>query len=147
MEQTSDLRDSNIIDDMVACALKSEGGYVWACKNYDGDAQSDLAQGFGSFGLMTSVLVCPDGTAIEAEAAHATVTRHYSIHQKGGENITNTIASIFAWTCGLVHREKLDGTLKLLDFSEINDNIVNLRLTKIDAHENEKGEEIVVVIQ
>ncbi|KAM3348560.1 hypothetical protein ACQJBY_022065 [Aegilops geniculata] len=90
---------------MVAYALKSEGGYVWACKNYDGDVQSDLvAQGFGSLGLMTSVLVCPDGRTVEAEAAHGTVTRHYRVHQKGGETSTNSIASIFAWSTGLAHR-------------------------------------------
>ncbi|KAJ6867635.1 isocitrate dehydrogenase [Populus alba x Populus x berolinensis] len=97
--------EHRLIDDMVAYALKSEGGYVWACKNYDGDVQSDfLAQGFGSLGLMTSVLVCPDGKTIEAEAAHGTVTRHYRVHQKGGETSTNSIASIFAWSRGLAHR-------------------------------------------
>ncbi|PPR83405.1 hypothetical protein GOBAR_AA37304 [Gossypium barbadense] len=96
-----------------------EGGYVWACKNYDGDVQSDfLAQGFGSLGLMTSVLVCPDGKTIEAEAAHGTVTRHFRVHQKGGETSTNSIASIFAWTRGLAHRAKLDDNPKLLDFIE-----------------------------
>ncbi|KAL0359908.1 UNVERIFIED_CONTAM: Isocitrate dehydrogenase [NADP] [Sesamum angustifolium] len=111
--------EHRLIDDMVAYALKSEGGYVWACKNYDGDVQSDfLAQGFGSLGLMTSVLVCPDGKTIEAEAAHGTVTRHYRVHQKGGETSTNSIASIFAWTRGLAHRAKLDGNAKLLDFTE-----------------------------
>jgi isocitrate dehydrogenase len=99
--------EHRLIDDMVAYALKSEGGYVWACKNYDGDVQSDmLAQGFGSLGLMTSVLICPDGKTIEAEAAHGTVTRHYRVHQKGGETSTNSIASIFAWTRGLSHRLK-----------------------------------------
>ncbi|KAL5226360.1 hypothetical protein ABZP36_014625 [Zizania latifolia] len=109
--------EHRLIDDMVAYALKSEGGYVWACKNYDGDVQSDLiAQGFGSLGLMTSVLVCPDGRTIEAEAAHGTVTRHYRVHQKGGETSTNSIASIFAWTTGLGHRAKLDGNKRLLDF-------------------------------
>ncbi|XP_047170902.1 isocitrate dehydrogenase [NADP]-like [Vigna umbellata] len=97
--------EHRLIDDMVAYALKSDGGYVWACKNYDGDVQSDfLAQGFGSLGLMTSVLVCPDGKTIEAEAAHGTVTRHYRVHQKGGETSTNSIASIFAWSRGLAHR-------------------------------------------
>jgi isocitrate dehydrogenase len=101
--------EHRLIDDMVAYALKSEGGYVWACKNYDGDVQSDLiAQGFGSLGLMTSVLVCPDGRTIEAEAAHGTVTRHYRVHQKGGETSTNSIASIFAWTTGLGHRYELE---------------------------------------
>lgn len=110
--------EHRLIDDMVAYALKSEGGYVWACKNYDGDVQSDfLAQGFGSLGLMTSVLMCPDGKTIEAEAAHGTVTRHFRVHQKGGETSTNSIASIFAWTRGLGHRAKLDGNDKLLDFA------------------------------
>ncbi|PIA37579.1 hypothetical protein AQUCO_03000266v1 [Aquilegia coerulea] len=111
--------EHRLIDDMVAYALKSEGGYVWACKNYDGDVQSDfLAQGFGSLGLMTSVLVCPDGKTIEAEAAHGTVTRHYRVHQKGGETSTNSIASIFAWSRGLSHRAKLDDNPRLLDFTE-----------------------------
>ncbi|XWS75306.1 hypothetical protein CRYUN_Cryun01aG0075200 [Craigia yunnanensis] len=111
--------EHRLIDDMVAYALKSEGGYVWACKNYDGDVQSSfLAQGFGSLGLMTSVLVCPDGKTIEAEAAHGTVTRHYRVHQKGGETSTNSIASIFAWTRGLAHRAKLDDNPRLLDFTE-----------------------------
>ncbi|KAL6553304.1 hypothetical protein OROGR_007146 [Orobanche gracilis] len=111
--------EHRLIDDMVAYALKSEGGYVWACKNYDGDVQSDfLAQGFGSLGLMTSVLVCPDGKTIESEAAHGTVTRHYRVHQKGGETSTNSIASIFAWSRGLAHRAKLDDNFKLLDFTE-----------------------------
>jgi len=101
--------EHRLIDDMVAFMLKSNGGFVWACKNYDGDVQSDcLAQGYGSLGLMTSVLVSPDG-AIEAEAAHGTVTRHYRVHQKGGETSTNSIASIFAWTRGLLHRAELDG--------------------------------------
>ncbi|XP_020575133.1 cytosolic isocitrate dehydrogenase [NADP] [Phalaenopsis equestris] len=111
--------EHRLIDDMVAYAVKSEGGYVWACKNYDGDVQSDfLAQGFGSLGLMTSVLVCPDGKTIEAEAAHGTVTRHYRVHQKGGETSTNSIASIFAWTRGLAHRAKLDDNAELLAFTE-----------------------------
>lgn len=110
--------EHRLIDDMVAYALKSEGGYIWACKNYDGDVQSDfLAQGFGSLGLMTSVLMCPDGKTIEAEAAHGTVTRHFRVHQKGGETSTNSIASIFAWTRGLSQRAKLDGNEKLLDFA------------------------------
>ncbi|KGL94274.1 hypothetical protein N301_06767, partial [Charadrius vociferus] len=101
--------EHRLIDDMVAQVLKSSGGFVWACKNYDGDVQSDiLAQGFGSLGLMTSVLVCPDGKTIEAEAAHGTVTRHYREHQKGRPTSTNPIASIFAWTRGLEHRGKLD---------------------------------------
>ena len=107
-----------LIDDMVASALKWSGGYVWACKNYDGDVQSDtVAQGFGSLGLMTSVLMTPDGKTVEAEAAHGTVTRHYRQHQKGEETSTNSIASIFAWTRGLAHRAKLDGNDALRDFS------------------------------
>eukprot|EP00246_Nothoceros_aenigmaticus_P011824 TRINITY_DN3379_c0_g1_i1.p1 TRINITY_DN3379_c0_g1~~TRINITY_DN3379_c0_g1_i1.p1 ORF type:complete len:492 (-),score=93.00 TRINITY_DN3379_c0_g1_i1:388-1863(-) len=111
--------EHRLIDDMVAYALKSDGAYVWACKNYDGDVQSDmLAQGFGSLGLMTSVLVCPDGKTIESEAAHGTVTRHYRVHQKGGETSTNSIASIFAWTRGLAHRGKLDDNSRLVDFAE-----------------------------
>ncbi len=111
--------EHRLIDDMVACAMKWEGGYVWACKNYDGDVQSDIvAQGFGSLGLMTSVLVCPDGETIEAEAAHGTVTRHYREHQKGRKTSTNPIASIFAWTRGLAHRGKLDNNRALIDFSE-----------------------------
>ena len=102
--------EHRLIDDMVASALKWSGGYVWACKNYDGDVQSDtVAQGFGSLGLMTSVLMTPDGKTVEAEAAHGTVTRHYREHQKGKETSTNSIASIFAWTRGLAHRAKLDG--------------------------------------
>ena len=101
--------EHRLIDDMVASALKWSGGYVWACKNYDGDVQSDtVAQGFGSLGLMTSVLMTPDGRTVEAEAAHGTVTRHYREHQKGRETSTNSIASIFAWTRGLAHRAKLD---------------------------------------
>ena len=101
--------EHRLIDDMVAAALKWSGGYVWACKNYDGDVQSDIvAQGFGSLGLMTSVLMTPDGKIVEAEAAHGTVTRHYRQHQKGEQTSTNSIASIFAWTRGLAHRAKLD---------------------------------------
>src|SRR5260221_9164065 len=101
--------EHRLIDDMVASSLKWSGGYVWACKNYDGDVQSDtVAQGFGSLGLMTSVLLSPDGRIVEAEAAHGTVTRHYREHQKGKETSTNSIASIFAWTRGLAHRAKLD---------------------------------------
>jgi len=104
---------------MVAYAIKSNGGFVWACKNYDGDVQSDsLAQGYGSLGLMTSVLISPDGKTVEAEAAHGTVTRHYREHQKGNETSTNPIASIFAWTRGLLHRAKLDNNDALAKFSE-----------------------------
>ncbi|HYC55582.1 MAG TPA: isocitrate/isopropylmalate family dehydrogenase, partial [Candidatus Binatia bacterium] len=106
------------IDDMVAQAMKWEGGYVWACKNYDGDVQSDMvAQGFGSLGLMTSVLLTPDGKTMEAEAAHGTVTRHYRQHQKGEPTSTNSIASIFAWTRALGHRGKLDGNDELVRFA------------------------------
>ncbi|RLN95879.1 hypothetical protein BBJ28_00006403 [Nothophytophthora sp. Chile5] len=111
--------EHRLIDDMVAQCLKSKGGFVWACKNYDGDVQSDiLAQGFGSLGLMTSVLLTPDGKTMEAEAAHGTVTRHYRVHQKGGETSTNSIASIFAWTRGLLHRAKLDDNNQLKLFCE-----------------------------
>ncbi|MGQ3674617.1 NADP-dependent isocitrate dehydrogenase [Xanthobacter sp. TB0139] len=111
--------EHRLIDDMVASALKWSGGYVWACKNYDGDVQSDIvAQGFGSLGLMTSVLMTPDGKTVEAEAAHGTVTRHYREHQKGKETSTNSIASIFAWTRGLAHRAKLDGNEELAKFSK-----------------------------
>ncbi|MFG1295913.1 MULTISPECIES: NADP-dependent isocitrate dehydrogenase [Xanthobacter] len=111
--------EHRLIDDMVASALKWSGGYVWACKNYDGDVQSDIvAQGFGSLGLMTSVLMTPDGKTVEAEAAHGTVTRHYREHQKGKETSTNSIASIFAWTRGLAHRAKLDGNEELAAFSK-----------------------------
>ena len=110
--------EHRLIDDMVASALKWSGGYVWACKNYDGDVQSDtVAQGFGSLGLMTSVLMTPDGKIVEAEAAHGTVTRHYRQHQKGKETSTNSIASIFAWTRGLAHRAKLDNNAELGKFS------------------------------
>lgn len=111
--------EHRLIDDMVAAALKWDGGFVWACKNYDGDVQSDtLAQGFGSLGLMTSTLITPDGRTMEAEAAHGTVTRHYREHQKGNPTSTNPIASIFAWTRGLAFRGKLDGNEKLITFSE-----------------------------
>ncbi|GAA3444183.1 NADP-dependent isocitrate dehydrogenase [Planomonospora venezuelensis] len=111
--------EHRLIDDMVAAALKWEGGYVWACKNYDGDVQSDtVAQGFGSLGLMTSVLMTPDGRTVEAEAAHGTVTRHYRQHQQGKPTSTNPIASIFAWTRGLQHRGKLDNTPAVIDFAE-----------------------------
>lgn len=110
--------EHRLIDDMVASALKWPGGYVWACKNYDGDVQSDIvAQGFGSLGLMTSVLMTPDGSVVEAEAAHGTVTRHYREHQKGKETSTNSIASIFAWTRALMHRAKLDNNTDLKDFA------------------------------
>jgi isocitrate dehydrogenase len=109
--------EHRLIDDMVASALKWNGNFVWACKNYDGDVQSDtVAQGFGSLGLMTSVLITPDGKTVEAEAAHGTVTRHYRMHQQGKKTSTNPIASIFAWTRGLEHRGKLDGNQQLIDF-------------------------------
>ncbi len=111
--------EHRLLDDIVASALKWSGGYVWACKNYDGDVQSDIvAQGFGSLGLMTSVLMTPDGKTVEAEAAHGTVTRHYRQHQKGEETSTNSIASIFAWTRGLAHRAKLDDNAELRRFAE-----------------------------
>ncbi|HKJ72566.1 MAG TPA: NADP-dependent isocitrate dehydrogenase [Alphaproteobacteria bacterium] len=111
--------EHRLIDDMVACCLKWSGKYVWACKNYDGDVQSDtVAQGFGSLGLMKSVLMSPDGETVEAEAAHGTVTRHYRLHQQGKETSTNPIASIFAWTGGLKHRAKLDGSDDLQNFAE-----------------------------
>lgn len=112
--------EHRLIDDMVACALKWAGGFVWACKNYDGDVQSDtVAQGFGSLGLMTSVLMTPDGKTVEAEAAHGTVTRHYRQHQEGKETSTNPIASIFAWTRGLKYRGKMDGTPEVTQFAEL----------------------------
>jgi isocitrate dehydrogenase len=111
--------EDRLIDDMVASALKWEGGYVWACKNYDGDVESDIvAQGFGSLGLMTSVLLSPDGNTVESEAAHGTVTRHYREHQKGRETSTNPIASIFAWTRGLAYRGKFDATPDVVGFAE-----------------------------
>jgi len=111
--------EHRLIDDMVAQAVKSEGGFVWACKNYDGDVQSDVvAQGFGSLGLMTSVLLTPDGKCVEAEAAHGTVTRHYRLHQKGEKTSTNPIASIFAWTRGLHYRGKFDNNQPLIDFAD-----------------------------
>ncbi len=111
--------EHRLIDDMVAAAMKWEGGYVWACKNYDGDVQSDtVAQGFGSLGLMTSVLMTPDGQTVEAEAAHGTVTRHYREHQKGNPTSTNPIASIFAWTRGLAHRGKIDQTPDVVAFAD-----------------------------
>jgi len=109
--------EHRLIDDMVAAAMKWNGGFVWACKNYDGDVQSDtVAQGFGSLGLMTSTLVTPDGKTMEAEAAHGTVTRHYRQYQQGKETSTNPIASIFAWTRGLTHRGKLDKNKELINF-------------------------------
>jgi isocitrate dehydrogenase len=111
--------EHRLIDDMVAASLKWSGGYLWACKNYDGDVQSDTAaQGFGSLGLMTSVLMTPDGKTVEAEAAHGTVTRHYRQHQQGKETSTNSMASIFAWTRGLAHRAKLDGNAELARFAD-----------------------------
>jgi len=110
--------EHRLIDDMVAAAMKWEGGFVWATKNYDGDVQSDtLAQGFGSLGLMTSVLITPDGKTMEAEAAHGTVTRHFREHQKGKPTSTNPIASIFAWTRGLAHRGRLDNNQPLVNFA------------------------------
>ena len=111
--------EHRLIDDMVACAMKWSGKYIWACKNYDGDVQSDtVAQGYGSLGLMTSVLLAPDGKTMEAEAAHGTVTRHFRMHQQGKETSTNPIASIFAWTRGLAHRGKLDSNSELIKFSD-----------------------------
>jgi isocitrate dehydrogenase len=111
--------EHRLIDDMVAAAMKWEGGYVWACKNYDGDVQSDtVAQGFGSLGLMTSVLMTPDGQTVEAEAAHGTVTRHFRQHQEGKDTSTNPIASIFAWTRGLQHRGRMDDTPDVVEFAE-----------------------------
>ena len=117
--------EHRLIDDMVAAALKWSGGFVWACKNYDGDVQSDtVAQGFGSLGLMTSVLMTPDGRTLEAEAAHGTVTRHYRLHQEGKETSTNSTASIFAWTRGLARRAKLDGNDALGKFAETMEDVV-----------------------
>jgi isocitrate dehydrogenase len=117
--------EHRLIDDMVASALKWSGGFVWACKNYDGDVQSDtVAQGFGSLGLMTSVLLTPDGKTLESEAAHGTVTRHYRQHQKGEPTSTNSVASIFAWTRGLAHRGKLDGNQKLIDYALLMEKVV-----------------------
>ncbi|KAJ55381.1 isocitrate dehydrogenase [Actibacterium mucosum KCTC 23349] len=117
--------EHRLIDDMVACAMKWNGGFVWACKNYDGDVQSDtVAQGFGSLGLMTSQLMTPDGKIVEAEAAHGTVTRHYRQHQKGEETSTNSIASIFAWTGGLKHRAKLDGNEALANFAQTLEKVI-----------------------
>ena len=117
--------EHRLIDDMVASALKWTGGYVWACKNYDGDVQSDIvAQGFGSLGLMTSVLMTPDGKTVEAEAAHGTVTRHYRLHQQGKQTSTNSAASIYAWTGGLKHRAKLDGNAQLGKFADALEKVV-----------------------
>lgn len=117
--------EHRLIDDMVACAMKWNGGFVWACKNYDGDVQSDtVAQGFGSLGLMTSQLMTPDGKVVEAEAAHGTVTRHYRQHQQGKETSTNSIASIFAWTGGLKHRAKLDDNAALKNFAETLERVI-----------------------
>ncbi|MDU1521264.1 MAG: NADP-dependent isocitrate dehydrogenase, partial [Actinomyces sp.] len=117
--------EHRLIDDMVASSLKWEGGYIWACKNYDGDVQSDtVAQGFGSLGLMTSVLLTPDGKTMEAEAAHGTVTRHYRQHQAGKPTSTNPIASIFAWTRGLAHRGKLDSTPEVTEFAQTLEDVV-----------------------
>ena len=116
--------EHRLIDDMVACAMKWSGKYIWACKNYDGDVQSDtMAQGYGSLGLMTSTLLTPDGKVMEAEAAHGTVTRHYRMHQQGKETSTNPIASIFAWTRGLSHRGKLDNNEKLVNFTKTLENV------------------------
>ena len=116
--------EHRLIDDMVACAMKWSGKYIWACKNYDGDVQSDtMAQGYGSLGLMTSVLLTPDGKTMEAEAAHGTVTRHFRMHQEGKETSTNPIASIFAWTRGLAHRGKLDGNNELIKFCKKLENV------------------------
>ena len=117
-EKNNLIYEHKLIDDMVACAMKWKGRYIWACKNYDGDVQSDtIAQGYGSLGLMTSALLTPNGKIMESEAAHGTVTRHYRMHQKGKETSTNPIASIFAWSRGLAHRAKLDSNEKLIDFS------------------------------
>lgn len=117
--------EHRLIDDMVACSLRWEGGYVWACKNYDGDVQSDtVAQGFGSLGLMTSLLMTPDGKTVEAEAAHGTVTRHYRRYQRGEPTSTNPIASIFAWTGGLRHRGKLDSTPEVIGFADVLEKVV-----------------------
>jgi isocitrate dehydrogenase len=119
MDEAGISYEHRLIDDMGAAALKWDGGFIWACKNYDGDVQSDtLAQGFGSLGLMTSVLISPDGETVETEAAHGTVTRHFRFHQQGKETSTNPIASIFAWTGGLYYRGKFDGNQPLMDFAK-----------------------------
>ena len=118
-EQANIFYEHRLIDDMVAQAIKSSGGFLWALKNYDGDVQSDsIAQGFGSLGLMSSTLMCPDGKTVETEAAHGTVTRHYRLHQKGQKTSTNPIASIFAWTQGLAHRGRLDNNQELINWSK-----------------------------
>ncbi len=123
-EDAGIIYEHRLIDDMVACAMKWNGAFIWACKNYDGDVQSDtVAQGFGSLGLMTSVLMSPDGKTVEAEAAHGTVTRHYRAHQRGEETSTNPIASIFAWTRGFAHRAKLDNNRALAAFSHTLENV------------------------
>jgi isocitrate dehydrogenase len=128
--------EHRLIDDMVASAMKWEGGYVWACKNYDGDVQSDtVAQGFGSLGLMTSVLMTPDGKTVEAEAAHGTVTRHYREHQKGNKTSTNPIASVYAWTGGLKHRGKLDNNPALIAFA---DNLEHVCVESVEGGEMTK---------
>ena len=124
-EKAGIIYEHRLIDDMVACALKWPGGFVWACKNYDGDVQSDtVAQGFGSLGLMTSQLMTPDGKIVEAEAAHGTVTRHFRAHQRGEATSTNSIASIYAWTGGLKHRAKLDDNSQLANFAEALERVV-----------------------
>ena len=134
--------EHRLIDDMVACAMKWEGGYVWACKNYDGDVQSDtVAQGYGSLGLMTSVLMTPDGKTVEAEAAHGTVTRHYREHQKGNKTSTNPIASVYAWTGGLKHRGKLDNNAKLMEFAE---NLERVCVESVEAGEMTKDLAILI---
>jgi isocitrate dehydrogenase len=134
--------EHRLIDDMVACAMKWEGGYVWACKNYDGDVQSDtVAQGYGSLGLMTSVLMTPDGKTVEAEAAHGTVTRHYREHQKGNKTSTNPVASVYAWTGGLKHRGKLDHNPKLIEFAE---NLEKVCVESIEAGEMTKDLSILI---
>ena len=141
-EKNKLIYEHRLIDDMVACAMKWSGGYVWACKNYDGDVQCDtVAQGYGSLGLMTSVLMTPDDKTVESEAAHGTVTRHYREHQKGNETSTNPIASIFAWTRGLAHRGKLDGNEELINFAQ------SLEDTCIETVENgEMTKDLAVLI-
>jgi isocitrate dehydrogenase len=132
-EEAGTFYEHRLIDDMVAACLKWSGKYVWACKNYDGDVQSDtVAQGYGSLGLMTSVLMTPDGKTIEAEAAHGTVTRHYRLHQQGKPTSTNPIASIFAWTRGLAHRGRIDDTPDVVRFAEM------LERVCIDTVEHDK---------
>src|SRR4051794_17123426 len=134
--------EHRLIDDMVAAALKWEGGYVWACKNYDGDVQSDtVAQGFGSLGLMTSALMTPDGRTVEAEAAHGTVTRHYREHQKGNKTSTNPIASIYAWTQGLTYRGRMDGTPEVVRFAEALESVC---IEAVEAGEMTKDLEILI---